>query len=381
MENKRIHIVSLDVPFPPDYGGVIDIFHRCAALKKAGFYVVLHCFEYGRGTHIQTHPIADEIHYYRRKKSIFAVFNPLPFIISTRISEDLAQKLIQDTAPIILEGHHCAGLLLDKRFDSRIRMVRIHNNEPQYYLKLAEKASGWKRWFFQLEAKKIARFEKHLSKASALICLNETEQKKYSSIHPKTFLAPLGVDPQPIEKQSIVEQAFFHGNLSVPENSEVANWLIAVWNKQTPKIPLILAGKNPSQTLVSQAKGNSMIHLIANPSEEKMKQLISESAIHLLFTFQTTGVKVKLIHGLIHGNRCLVNPPILAGTNLDSYGELIQNESELLQKLTEIGPNETEITLRQEAVKKLYSTDYYVHIVNQIVSAVGGGNEQYREIQ
>lgn len=381
MESKRIHIVSLDVPFPPDYGGVIDIYHRCAALKNAGYHVVLHCFEYGRGTQTQKHPIADEIHYYRRKKSIFAVFSRLPFIVTTRKNEKLAQNLLRDNSPIVLEGHHCAGLLLDQRFHKRIRIVRIHNNEPLYYTNLAKTASGWKRWFFQLEAKKLAHFETALSRATALICLNQTEQTYYSSIHPKTFLAPLGIDPQRIEQQAIVQQALFHGNLSVPENTEVALWLIALWNKQTPSIPLILAGKNPSPALSSAAEGNPMIRLVANPSEERMKQLLRTSSVHLLFTFQTTGVKVKLIHGLIHGNRCLVNPPILAGTNLETYGELIQNEGDLLQKLREPGPDEAEIMQRQEAVRKLYSTDNYVRIVTQLVADFRGENEQCGEIQ
>jgi len=25
--NKRIHIVAFDIPYPADYGGVIDIYH------------------------------------------------------------------------------------------------------------------------------------------------------------------------------------------------------------------------------------------------------------------------------------------------------------------------------------------------------------------
>lgn len=32
--SRRFHVVSLQVPFPPDYGGVIDIYYKLKALKK-----------------------------------------------------------------------------------------------------------------------------------------------------------------------------------------------------------------------------------------------------------------------------------------------------------------------------------------------------------
>ena len=31
--SRRLHVVSLQVPFPPDYGGVIDIYYKLKALK------------------------------------------------------------------------------------------------------------------------------------------------------------------------------------------------------------------------------------------------------------------------------------------------------------------------------------------------------------
>ena len=45
---QRIHVVSLQVPFPPDYGGVIDIYYKLKALKDAGYEIWLHTFQYRR---------------------------------------------------------------------------------------------------------------------------------------------------------------------------------------------------------------------------------------------------------------------------------------------------------------------------------------------
>ena len=49
MKEQRLHIVSFDVPFPPNYGGVVDVFYKIRALHKLGVKIHLHCFEYGRG--------------------------------------------------------------------------------------------------------------------------------------------------------------------------------------------------------------------------------------------------------------------------------------------------------------------------------------------
>ena len=34
--DKILNIISLDIPYPPDYGGAADIFYKLIALKKLG---------------------------------------------------------------------------------------------------------------------------------------------------------------------------------------------------------------------------------------------------------------------------------------------------------------------------------------------------------
>lgn len=36
----KLHVVSFQVPFPPDYGGLIDVYYKLKALKEAGCSVV-----------------------------------------------------------------------------------------------------------------------------------------------------------------------------------------------------------------------------------------------------------------------------------------------------------------------------------------------------
>lgn len=335
MAENKIHIVSLDVPFPPDYGGVIDIYYRAKALKEAGFFVVLHCFEYGRGTNHDFSEIANEIHYYRRKKSIFAIFSKLPFIVQSRISSELESRLAADEAPILLEGHHCSGLLLSEKLKNRKKLVRIHNRESEYYGALMKRERwGFKKVFFWIESRKLRQFDRVLRKADALFCLNENEKQFYQTIHPHVAIIPPGFSvPKSVESGlEIHQQVLFHGNLSVSENEEAALEILEQWKNSTIVIPLIIAGKNPSSRLEKAIRGVPTAQCIANPSEEEMHKWITSSAYNLLISNQETGVKLKLIQSLLLGNTCIVNEQMIAGTPFEPFC-LVANSPEIWSEL------------------------------------------------
>jgi len=133
MSDIHLHIVSFDVPYPANYGGVIDVFYKAKALTEHGVKVHLHCFEYGRKKSPELENLFYEVHYYKRDISKKHLFKSNPYIIETRISEKLVRNLLKDNYPILLEGLHTTGLLFDKRLKFRKRIVRTHNIEHEYY--------------------------------------------------------------------------------------------------------------------------------------------------------------------------------------------------------------------------------------------------------
>ena len=42
--NKTLHVVALNIPWPANYGGVIDIYYKVKALHECGVKIILHCF-------------------------------------------------------------------------------------------------------------------------------------------------------------------------------------------------------------------------------------------------------------------------------------------------------------------------------------------------
>jgi hypothetical protein len=191
LRTKKIHIISFDVPYPSDYGGVIDVYHKLVALHQLGYQIHLHCFEYGRGKSDKLNEICEKVSYYTRKKSLLDFFNRRPFIVQTRNSKELIQNLKEDNSPILMEGLHCAYLLEKLNLEDRKTIVRTHNIEHDYYKGLIQNAPFFKRIYFKLEALKLKRYEVILQKATALICLQKNDLEHFKKINSNSFLLPI----------------------------------------------------------------------------------------------------------------------------------------------------------------------------------------------
>ena len=77
----KLHVVSFQVPYPPDYGGLIDVYYKLKALKEAGCSVVLHTYRYGMEEQPALLDVADDVHYYERFTGWRSMFSFLPYIV------------------------------------------------------------------------------------------------------------------------------------------------------------------------------------------------------------------------------------------------------------------------------------------------------------
>src|SRR3989442_10397132 len=93
--------------------------------------------------------------------------------------------------------------------------------------------------------------------------------------------------------EGIGTYCLYHGNLSVTENEKAAIFLVEnVFNKM--KVPFVIAGRNPSARLQRLAHFHCHTCLVANPGDSEMRDLIAKAQIHILPSFNETGVKLKL---------------------------------------------------------------------------------------
>ncbi len=335
MQNT-LHIVSFDVPFPANYGGVIDVFYKLVNLHRAGVKITLHCYEYGRGEQKELEKYCHKIYYYKRKTSFLKQLSPVPYIIKSRTSEELIKNLLADNAPILFEGLHTCYYIGDDRLKGRIKIYRESNIEHHYYYHLAHaEKNGLKKLYFVTEARKLYSFQSHLANADLMLVVSTSDQKYLQQEFPGKVIQYLP-SFHPYDKISCKEgrgeYVMYHGNLSVGENIKAAEYLIKnVFSKISQ--PVIIAGLNPSSKIYDWAKPFSNIKIVANPAEVEMQSLLENAHIHCLYTHQATGLKLKLLNVLYSGRFCICNDDMLEGTALNKCC-IVKNSPE--EMITEI---------------------------------------------
>lgn len=371
MKPTYLHIISFDTPFPPNYGGVIDVFYKVKALHKIGVRVILHSFHYGREQSPELDEYTYKSYYYKRKTSASRMFGKLPYVVSSRSSKALLDNLLKDDYPILFEGLHCCYHLNNSALQDRVKIVRTHNVEHDYYNALAKQTTHLLRRHYYLNAaKKLKDFQPILAHSSHVATINRKDYTYFDNHFKNVCLLP---PFHPCDEVTIKEgrgrYSLFHGNLEVEENLAAALYLIESY-KVSPCMRLKIAGKNPSSTLLKRVEKFRHISVIPDPSPEEMNDLISNAQVILLPTFQSTGIKLKLIESLYKGRHIIVNEDMLLGTGLADLCHLANDSSELMAKAQELMTvpfAKSEIENRSVVLSKDYSNDKNAFLLQDIM--------------
>nr|NQU91306.1 glycosyltransferase [Bacteroidota bacterium] len=346
MPENHLHIISFDIPYPPNYGGVIDVFYKLVALKKSGIKINLHCFDYGREHTGVLNELCENVYYYPRQTGLKSALSPIPYIVKSRRSEELIDNLLKDDHPILFEGLHSCYYISDRRLKNRKKIYRESNIEHHYYCHLfrAEK-NLLKKLFFIIESLRLRWYQKVLKHADLMLVVSQTDTAYLQKHFPGKQVVYLP-SFHPNDDFSVIpgkgNYVFYHGKLSVTENYKAAEFLI---EKVFIDIPfkLIIAGLDPPDHLKDLIGKYSNVELIANPDDDTMFDLIRKAQVNILITFQATGLKLKLLNTLYKGRFCLVNPEMVQGTGLESLCEIGEGAAELQQKIAELFDQEFDI--------------------------------------
>ncbi len=332
-----IQLVAFNIPYPPDYGGVIDIFYKLKALSESGALVYLHCFEYDRPKAKELEKYCAKVFYYSRKKGLRFQLSSKPYIVITRSNNQLINNLSENTAPILFEGLHCCHYLDDSRIKNHIRLVRTHNLEHEYYLNLYHAEQNlFKKLFFRMESCKLKRYEKVLKNALKLLCISPNDNFYFDHHYGHSRFIPAFHPFSEIKSRlGRGNYILFHGNLSVSENLQAVEFLIKhVFSKISHAV--MIAGKNPPVSLIQKISSYPNIQLISNPEQDVMEDLIRDSQICLLPTFQDTGLKLKLLASLFSGRFCIANTPMIHKTGLEHLCHLADTPDEMIRLINEL---------------------------------------------
>ena len=149
--------------------------------------------------------------------------------------------------------------------------------------------------------------------------------------------------------------AIYHGNLGVEENRKAAKFLI---HEVFPdlNVPLLVVGTK-AKPLSKTTKAHN-IEFINSPTQTDLKDLIQNAQIHVLPTFQPTGIKHKLLNSLFSGRYCVVNLPMVDGNGLAQFCYVAKDAVEMKKMIQDLFKKDfpqSEIDRRMTILQNIYS--------------------------
>lgn len=317
---SQLNIISFNVPYPANYGGVIDVFYKIKALHALNVEIILHCFEYGRDTSDELEKYCKSVYYYKRKTGVIRQFSLKPYITNTRSSKEMLARLQENDAPILFEGLHSCYYLNHSSLKHRNKIVRMHNIEWEYYQHLAHIEHNLvKKTFFTFESSRLKQYQNILRHANHILAISPQDVVKLQK-HFKNIVYVPAFHPNETVRSQIGKGNYilYHADLSVKDNEEGALFLIEkVYKNSGISMPLVIAGLNPTKKLLQAAEKYDHVEVKANLSHEDLQNLIHRAHINVLISFQSAGMKLKLLNAIFTGRFCLVNTPMVKDTGLE----------------------------------------------------------------
>lgn len=332
--DKYINIVSFNIPWPANYGGVIDVYYKMLALHKCGVKIILHCFEYERPHSKELESLCEKVYYYKRKTGLLTNITLLPYNVFSRKSSELLDNLLKNDYPILFDGLHTCYYISHPQLQERMKIYRACNIEHDYYRHLAKgETNRIKKLFFQIEAWRFERYQEILKYADLILPVSTTDTDYLRKVFPEKkveYMPCFHANDRITVRTGSSDFVLYHGKLSVTENTLAALYLIKnVFCKL--KYPCIIAGMNPPATLFAAAAPYPNIKIEANPSNERMDYLTHEAQIHMLITFQDTGLKLKLLNSLFGGRYTIVNQEMITGSGLEALCYIANTPKEMIE--------------------------------------------------
>lgn len=331
--NNKLQIVSFDVPYPVNYGGVIDVFYKLKALSDLGVDITLHTFEYGRGEQKKLETYCSKVYYYKRKSFSKSVCSLKPFIVKTRESNLLLERLKDNNTAILFEGLHTTLPLLSNELSSIKTLIRTHNIEHNYYYGLFKSEKKYsKKMFFYIEALKLKKYEKILKKTNHILTISPEEQDYFHRTYgEKSTYVPVFSDvkfPELKREEAIV---LWHGDLRVSDNVKAALFAINVVKNTSYK--LVIASSKKNKEVVKACKNLSNVIFDNLLEEEALTDLLLKAKVNVLFTYQGTGIKLKLLNALTKSRFVIANGLMVNKTGLEKTCEVANSIEEVRAKL------------------------------------------------
>jgi hypothetical protein len=244
MQYKPLHIISFNTPYPPNYGGVIEVYFKVKALHEIGYTIFLHCFvrELPQDkTGIEN--IVKEVYFYKISKSLFHFLSGVPFSVASRNSKALLENILKTDAPVLFESTKTAYFVGNEKLYKRIKVLRLHNIEHDYFNGISKSEKNvFRKILYKAEAVKYKKFEQVIRNFDATLTLSLYETNQIEKKFGKALYIPVFHGNDKVAFLSGKgNYALYHGDLTISDNLRTALFLIKVFSESLKNYPLVIA--------------------------------------------------------------------------------------------------------------------------------------------
>ncbi len=337
MQNKPLHIICFDNPFPPDFGGAIDLFYKIKALHSLGFTIYLHCFYDDRDVvSPELKAITEEVYLYKKNKNPLFVFSKFPLPVICRFQKILIENIKKHNAPILFEGLH-STMILQKTTLTNKKYLRLHNIESNFYGGMSKSETNLvKKILYYFVSKKYVAYQKIIPDFDSVFALSRSEYNEIKKITANCIYVPVFHGNE--VNTSLSEYgnyAFYHGDLRLSDNKRAAQFLIEVF-KEIPDYNLIIASSNGKKLIESKSTTISNVKFVEIRDEMHLEELFANAHINVMLSFQESGTKLKVINSLFRSRFCLINKNMVDDEQVLSLCEIAAIKQDFINKIIDL---------------------------------------------
>ncbi len=350
---KQLHLIAFNNPYPPNFGGAIDMFYKIKALSSLGVKLYLHVFYNDRDDVSGLEHYCEKLYLYKQNRSFTNHLGMLPFIVKSRYSKALIANIKKIKAPILFESLRTCNSLIHQNFDVKTA-VRCHNIEYDYSWGLYKSENKVLHKLAHLfEGYKQKRFEGVLNKADILFNISKFENDYFSKYKNSAsiYLPVFQGNETIVSKNGFGDYALYHGDLSSADNLKSALFLIEVF-KPLGK-PLVIASAVGNDAIKRAISNFPNITFSKIETDTQLMHLIQYAHINTLYSFQRSGTKLKVFTALFHGRHCMLNKNMVDDENILAICTVAEDKETYRRKVLELFNIKFEVDKKRiEALKR-----------------------------
>ncbi|HVB34920.1 MAG TPA: glycosyltransferase family 4 protein [Patescibacteria group bacterium] len=310
--------------------------------------------------------------------------SPVPFTFRPLYSEELgrrwAEKLARHPGPLVhIDAIDLA--LFAGAADGFRKVLNHHNCESALLSRRAARETNLlKRKYLELEAGKLARWERKLSgRFQVNAVVSEEDAQLLRAMNPAAHIHVVenGVDTdyfRPTDAPEEPRSLIFTGSLDwQPNISAIQYFAQEVWplvKRGCPDAKLLVAGKSPAESVLRLAERDSSITVFPSPAD--MRPLLARASVYICPLLEGGGTRLKILDAMAMGKPVVSTPVgceglrVTPGENI-LVGDTAQALAELALRL--LASEELRAQLACSA-RQLVEREYaWNHVSHQLESA------------